>query len=237
MVLEGTACSNPRSQPAEACRAITRGYGGGVRVLHVVSSPRGADSSSVAVAEAFLDAYRAHRDDVEVDTLDLWREELPEFDPSTIGVKYKLVSGEDMGPTETAHHARVEALIDRVRAADRIVLGVPMWNWSFPYKLKQFIDLVCLRDRLFTFDGDAYGPALDVERALIVATRGQGHEVGMIGPPPQTADHQVDFVRFWLQMIGVRDVDVVRVEHAWEGASSPSVAAAISDVRRRAATF
>jgi FMN-dependent NADH-azoreductase len=37
------------------------------------------------------------------------------------------------------------------------VLSVPMWNFAYPYKLKQLIDLVCQRNMLFTYDGTEYG--------------------------------------------------------------------------------
>jgi FMN-dependent NADH-azoreductase len=34
-------------------------------------------------------------------------------------------------------------------------LGLPMWNFSIPYKLKQLIDLTAQRNYLFTYDGNA----------------------------------------------------------------------------------
>jgi FMN-dependent NADH-azoreductase len=46
-------------------------------------------------------------------------------------------------------------------------MGVPMWNFSFPYKLKQLIDLSCQRNMLFTFDGKRYGPSLDIKKAFV----------------------------------------------------------------------
>jgi FMN-dependent NADH-azoreductase len=40
----------------------------------------------------------------------------------------------------------IQSLAARFQAADLIVLGVPMWNFAYPYKLKQLIDLVCQRN-------------------------------------------------------------------------------------------
>ena len=47
-----------------------------------------------------------------------------------------------------------------------------MWNFGLPYKLKQLIDLVAQRNYLFSYDGKQYGPLLNVEKAIVVYTRG-----------------------------------------------------------------
>jgi len=79
-------------------------------------------------------------DIVVVDTLREW---LPEFDAQTINAKYKGVSGEPMTPAEATAWKKIVELASRFQRADRVVMGVPMWNFSFPYKLKQLIDLCC----------------------------------------------------------------------------------------------
>jgi FMN-dependent NADH-azoreductase len=47
-----------------------------------------------------------------------------------------------------------------------------MWNFGLPYKLKQLIDLVARRNYLFSYDGKRYGPPLNVEKPMVVYTRG-----------------------------------------------------------------
>jgi FMN-dependent NADH-azoreductase len=58
-----------------------------------------------------------------------------------------------MTPLERATSEQTRELASRFQNADRIALGMPMWNFSFPYKLKQLIDLACQRNLLFTFGG------------------------------------------------------------------------------------
>ena len=82
--------------------------------------------------------------------------------------KYKGVSGEPMTRSERATWEKIRELASRFEKADRIVLSVPMWNFSFPYKLKQLIDLACQRNMLFTFNGKEYGPALNIDKAFVV---------------------------------------------------------------------
>jgi FMN-dependent NADH-azoreductase len=125
-----------------------------VRILNIVTSPRRERSASIAIVESFLSAYRKRTQGLEVDTLDVWTESLPEFDTEAIGAKYKGVSGEPRTPSERLTWEKIKELASRFQKADRIVLGIPMWNFSFPYKLKQLIDLACQRNMLFTFDGN-----------------------------------------------------------------------------------
>jgi putative NADPH-quinone reductase len=136
-----------------------------MRLLNIVTSPRRERSASVAVIDSFLLEYQKRIKGVVVDTLDVWTESLPEFDAEAIGAKYKGVSGEAMTASERATWEKIRELASRFQKADRIVFGVPMWNFSFPYKLKQLIDLTCQRNMLFTFDGKEYGPALNIDAA------------------------------------------------------------------------
>ena len=71
-----------------------------MRLLNIVSSPRGAKSVSIAVANAFLDTYCTASPSIEVDTLNVWEENLPDFDSQAIGAEYKGVSKEPMDSSE-----------------------------------------------------------------------------------------------------------------------------------------
>src|SRR5258708_843172 len=95
-------------------------------LLNIQSSPRGAKSASIAVTNAFLDAYQALHPDAMIDTLNVREESLPDFDEEAIGAKYKGVNKQPMDQAETAVWDKIQALAVRFRQADRIVLGVPM---------------------------------------------------------------------------------------------------------------
>lgn len=205
-----------------------------MRILHIISSPR-HDGASVTIASALIEALRERHPDTEVDTLDVWREDLPEFDESVIAAKYKWVDGEDLNAAEARAWEKIDALAHRIREADRIVLGVPMWNWSIPYKLKQLIDLAAQRNLLFTYNGVHFGPAVDVARADVVFVRGQYY--GEDGPTPGSIfDHQVAFVEFFLRTIGVRDVRSLIVDRTWDPAAEEAIADGVERARRLASS-
>lgn len=58
------------------------------RLLYIEASPRKSLSASIEGASVFLDALRRCDPQIEVDKLDLWAEDLPEFDGATINAKY-----------------------------------------------------------------------------------------------------------------------------------------------------
>jgi FMN-dependent NADH-azoreductase len=188
-----------------------------MRILNIVSSPRKERSASIAIVDSFLREYQKSVAGLVVDTLDVWTEWLPEFGPEAIGAKYKGVSGEAMTPSETATWEKIRELASRFQKADRILLGIPMWNFSFPYKLKQLIDLACQRNMLFTFDGKQYGPALHIDKAFVAYVRGQSEEAGFQIVPPPGFEYVTKYIEFWLRFIGVRSITAMTVEHTWDG--------------------
>jgi FMN-dependent NADH-azoreductase len=188
-----------------------------MNLLNIVTSPRMEKSASNAIVNAFLSEYRERVGDVTIDTLDIWQERLPEFDAQAINAKYKGVSGEPMTPVETATWEKIRELAARFERADRIVMGVPMWNFSFPYKLKQLIDLSCQRNMLFTFDGKSYGPSLSVDKAFVAYVRGQSDEAGFKHVSQPRFEYVSGYVEFWLRFIGVHSVATLTVEHTWDG--------------------
>lgn len=152
-----------------------------------------------------------------MDTLNVWEENLPEFDQEAIGAKYKGINQEPMNEAEQKIWTRIQELVARFKRADRIVIGVPMWNFAYPYKLKQLIDLVAQRNLLFTYDGTTYGPLLQTPRALLILTRG-GEYAEDLPTPPSRFDHQKDYLEFWLPLVGVQDVKTLVVEGtSWRG--------------------
>jgi FMN-dependent NADH-azoreductase len=72
-----------------------------MRLLDIQSSPRGESSNSIVLTNAFIAASRKVNSSIVVDTLNVWKENLPEFDAEAIGAKYKAVKGAVMTNTES----------------------------------------------------------------------------------------------------------------------------------------
>jgi FMN-dependent NADH-azoreductase len=177
-----------------------------MNIFNIVTSSRGEKSASRALIDAFLRKCVTQADDIVVDTLDMWQERLPEFDAKTINAKFKGISGEPMTPTEATAWEKIRELASRFQRADRIVMGCRCGNFSFPYKLKQLIDLSCQRNMLFTFDGKRYGPLLNIEKAFVAFVRGQSDDAGFATVPQPGFQYLSGYIEFWLRFIGVREI-------------------------------
>lgn len=195
------------------------------RLLHVASSPRGATSESLAIAAAFLDAYRDTHPEVEIDSFDLWDGSLPEFGPAAAGAKMAVFAGQTpTGEQAAAWHAAQDTFT-RFAAADHYLFSVPMWNAGVPYVLKQFIDVVSQPGMVFAFDPEAgYTGLLDDKKAAVVYT---GAVWGPGRGPGFGADFQQPFLDDWLRWTGITDISEIRFQ--------PNLATADADADRRAA--
>jgi FMN-dependent NADH-azoreductase len=200
-------------------------------LLNIQTSPRGSKSISIAATDAFVEAYRTAHPDVTIDNLNVWKEGLPEFDSEAIGAKYKGVAKEAMSDAESAIWRSIQSLAARFQAADLIVLGVPMWNFAYPYKLKQLIDLVCQRNFLFTFSEGKFGPLLKTRNAVVIYSRGQTYAEH--SPTPASLfDHQKGYIDFWLHFVGVEKTHSIVIENTWSDREAETLAKGKSEAIR-----
>ena len=180
------------------------------RLLHIASSPRGAASESLQIADAFLDAYRRVHPEATVETWDLWDGSLPDFGPAAAGAKMTVFSGAAPQGEQAAAWQRASAAFERFDAADRLLFSVPMWNAGIPYILKQFIDVVSQPGTVFGIDPDhGYEHLLEGrgKKAAVVYTSAVwgpplGHEFGR--------DFQSTYFEDWLAWTGITDITPIR---------------------------
>lgn len=181
------------------------------RLLHIESSPRKTRSASLEVAQAFVETYRQAHPNASIDTLDLWQTPLPEFDGAALDAKYAGLSGAPLTEAQREAWDAIRALARPLHEADTLLLSVPLWNFSIPYKLKHFIDAVSQKDVLFSFDDTGFGGLLRGKRAVIVYARGLDYSAQSI-TPAERFDFQKPFIEAWLRFVGIDDVETVIVE-------------------------
>lgn len=200
------------------------------RLLYVVGSPRGATSRSNAVANAYVEAFRTKHPAFEIDTLDLWREELPVFDGEKVAAKLAVMrQGKPDDAQRDAWH-QVLAVVERFRTADRYVFSVPMWNGSIPYRLKHYIDVIMQPGLLFNLDrATGYTGLLQDKRATVVYSAG----IYAPGQPPAFgADFQVTYFDWWLHEAGISDIETIRLPPLASAGDATAALAKASDEAR-----
>jgi FMN-dependent NADH-azoreductase len=182
------------------------------RLLHIQCSPRKQRSASLEIAQRFLAGCRAHLAQVETSTLDLWDTQLPELDDDTLNAKYAGLGGVPLSPSQQTAWNTLDALAAPLHQANLILLSVPLWNFSIPYKLKHFIDLVSQKDLLFSFDPErGLQGLLKNKTAVVVYARGLDFSA-QSATPAQRFDFQKPYVEAWLDFIGVKQVHSLIVE-------------------------
>lgn len=178
------------------------------QLLHIDSSPRGADSASLAIAKAFLDDYRERQPEVKVDAVNLFDAQLPEFGTVAAAAKIATFSGQEHTPEQAAAWEQARTVFDQLEAADELVFNVPMWNAGVPYVLKQWIDIVTQPGWAFGFDPEAgYSGLLPGKKALVVYSAGV-YQPGR--PLSFGADFASTFFNDWLRFVGIEEVTEVR---------------------------
>lgn len=180
------------------------------KILHIVASPRGDASQSSKLAAAYLAKQKTLHPSVEIDVLDLWKADLPEFDGDKAAAKMTFFGvGEMDGAGQTAWD-QIVAITERFTSADEYVFSVPMWNCGVPYKLKQYIDIVTQPGLLFGFSPeDGYSGLLENKVARVFYSAG----VYAPGAPAKYGeDFHSTYLSWWLEFIGVSEIKDVRFQ-------------------------
>lgn len=182
------------------------------KLLYIESSPRKKRSSSIAVANTFLEAYRKEHPQDQIQALDLWHTELPAFDGDVIDAKYAILHGQSHTPEQVTAWKAVEELIAEFKNADKYVFSLPMWNFGIPYKLKHYIDLLVQPSYTFTVTPQGeYQGLVTGKKAALVYARG-----GAYGPE-QLLDLQIRYMETILGFIGFKDFTSVIIEPTLSG--------------------
>lgn len=100
-----------------------------------------------------------------------------------------------------------DALVDELTAADAIVIGTPIYNFSIPASLKAWVDMVARARKTFRYTENGPVGLLSDKKAYILVASG-GVKVG------SPADFATPYLRHALSFVGITDVDVVAVQGA-----------------------
>ncbi len=179
------------------------------KILHIIATPRGEESRTLKVSEAFLAGFKARNPDYAVEELDLSNEKLPALTAKRVDGKYILLGGKDMPPEFQAAWKEIAAHINRFLSADKYLLSSPMWNFSIPYMLKHYIDVIVQPKYLFRYtENGAQGLATGKKMAVITS---RGGEYGP-GTPAHSYDFQEPYLRTVFGFVGITDIVFINAE-------------------------
>lgn len=127
------------------------------------------------------------------------------------------------------------AYIDDLFAADIIVIGAPMYNFSIPSQLKAWIDRVCVAGRTFQYGANGPEGLLPKGKKVFIASSRGGVYTG--DSPAAFLEHHETYLKGVLGFIGLTDVTVVRAEglNLGEDAKAAAIAKAKTEIAALAA--
>lgn len=116
------------------------------------------------------------------------------------------------GTPETAEHNAARALsntlIAELKAADTIVIGAPMYNFSVPTTLRSWFDFVLRAGETFRYTEAGPEGLVTGKRVIVVQSRGGLYSEG----PAKAIDFQEPYLRQLLGFIGLTDVTFIHAE-------------------------
>lgn len=122
-------------------------------------------------------------------------------------VKFQSVDG--LTPRQQQELALTNQLVEELLAANVVVIGAPMYNFSVPTQLKAWIDRVAQPGRTFRYTEKGPEGLAGGRKVIIASSRGGLYA----GTAYETAmDHQEAFLKAFLGFIGISDVQVIRAE-------------------------
>lgn len=177
-------------------------------ILHIDSSIMGEHSVSRQLTAAVVDRLVALTPDAKITYRDVASEPLPQV----YGALYAASVGADAPQRDTAlfdDAAVVNRALDEVLAADVIVIGAPMYNFSVPSQLKSWLDALAVPGKTFSYDASGAKGLLGDKRVIVASSRGNFY-----GPdsPVASAEHHESYLLSFFGFLGITQIEIVRAE-------------------------
>jgi FMN-dependent NADH-azoreductase len=172
-------------------------------LLQIQSSLFNGNGQSSALSGRFVEEWTAANPSSRVVKRDLAADPVPHLTAERF--QAFLAAPAARTPEQQAIAGYSDALIEELRAADVIVIGLPMYNFGVPSTLKAYFDHVARAGITFRYTEKGPQGLLTGKKVYVFATRG-----GLYAGTP--LDSQTAYVRDFLRFIGLDDVEFIYAE-------------------------
>ena len=181
-----------------------------MKINYIECSPRGERSHSTKIAQAYIEQAKKNIPDLELNHINPWSLNLPEFDGEMLNAKYSVIRGTDPSADEVSAWSNVKNIFDEFNNADHYLFSVPMWNFNIPYKLKHYIDIITQPGMSWSYTPeDGYKGLMTDKTATIIYATGDGYGEGT---GFESFDMQKPYVNLWLTFLGFKKIERVVVD-------------------------
>lgn len=165
-----------------------------MKVLHIDSSIQGSASATRGLTAEIIARLKAVHPDAEFTYRDLAAQQLAHFSHAALSRSDELEA------------ARNEAVLEEFLAADVLVIGAPLYNFSIPSQLKAWVDRIVVAGCTFRYTERGPEGLAGGKQVIVAVARGGVYEAS------SPAEFGESYLKFILGFLGVRDVTFVRAE-------------------------
>jgi FMN-dependent NADH-azoreductase len=176
------------------------------KLLHIDSSVLGPRSVSRQLSAAIVDRLRQATPDVEVTYRDLSSTPLAHLSGAHLAAA-QGAANPDAGIAREI--AAGQTVLDEFLAADTVVLGAPMYNFTIPSQLKAWIDRILVAGKTFKYEAQGPKGLAGDKRVIVAISRG-----GFYGPgtPAAALEHLESYLRGIFGFIGVTKPEFISAD-------------------------
>ena len=202
-----------------------------MQLLHIDSAITGSNSVSRQLTAQVVAAWTAAHPGTQVEYLDLVANAPAHFTMEAMAPRTGQTEG--LSEVQVRENAVSEQLVSQFLAADVVVIGAPLYNFTIPTQLKAWIDRIAQSGRTFKYtDKGAVGLAGN-KTVIVALSRGGMYSTSDAG---RSMEHQETYLQTVMGFMGVTDVRFVRAEGLGMGDAAKAQALQAADTEIRALT-
>lgn len=180
-----------------------------MKLLHIIATPREEESRTLKVTDAFFEGLEKNDPDCKVDTLDITKVKLPALTVQAVNGKYVLLGGKDLPDDLKPAWEDIIKHIERFLSADGYLISAPMWNFSIPYYLKHYIDVILQPKYLFRYTEAGPEGLVKDKKMAVITSRGGDYS-------PESPNHAYDFQEPYIKAVfglaGIIDITFINAQ-------------------------
>ena len=141
--------------------------------------------------------------------LDLFKDTIPPLTLKTVSGKYVLLGGKDLSGELKEAWRDIERHITRFLSADAYLISTPMWNFSIPYVLKHYIDVIVQPRYLFRYTDKGPEGLAKNKKMAIITSRGGDYSAES---PARAFDYQEPYLKTVFNLVGITDIVFINAQ-------------------------
>jgi FMN-dependent NADH-azoreductase len=176
-----------------------------MKLLHIDSSVLGSHSVSRTVSAAIVDRLRKTTPGLQTVYRDLASTPLAHLS----GLHLAAAQGAALEAALQQDLAAGQAVLEEFLAADIVVLGAPMYNFTIPSQLKAWIDRIVVAGKTFKYGAQGVEGLAGNKRVIVAISRGGFYGADM---PTAAGEHVESYLRWVFGFIGVKNLEFISAD-------------------------